>query len=456
MRMFRQIISRGFSSNTSAKQICIIGSGPAGFYFAQHALKAIPNVQVDMYEKLPVPFGLVRYGVAPDHPEVKNVIHTFTKTALNSNFRFIGNVSVGKDIPFSELCKSYHAVVLAYGCSEDCSLGIKGENLKNTLSARCFVGWYNGLPDNKDLEVDLSTESVAILGQGNVAVDVARILLTPIDILKKTDITNYAIEALSKSKIKTVYLVGRRGPLQVAFTIKEFREMTKLPDVKTLFKSEQLNDIESYVSDLPRARKRLTELMLKTHGSEQNGSKIFQPLFYRKPVEILGDSAVTGVKFSVNTIVDHLKGTVASSEQFENLPCGLVLRSIGYKATCPDEGIPFDTENGRIKDCPGVYSSGWINTGPVGVILSTMNNAFKQAALLAEDIATNKLNTSDTRPGYQHIGDILKKKGSVIVNFDGWQKIDKVEVERGEKLGKPREKIVSIEEMLKIGGQVPF
>ncbi|XP_073969327.1 NADPH:adrenodoxin oxidoreductase, mitochondrial isoform X2 [Rhodnius prolixus] len=455
--MFKSILIRGLCSlpNFSPKQVCIIGGGPAGFYFAQHILKAIPNVQVDMYEKLPVPFGLVRYGVAPDHPEVKNVISTFTKTASHPNFQFVGNVTMGKDIPFTEFCNSYHAVVLAYGCSEDCELGIKGEKLNNLISARCFVGWYNGLPDNKNLEVDLSSDSVSILGQGNVAMDVARILLTPVDVLKKTDISAHALDTLSSSNIRNAYLVGRRGPLQVAFTTKEFREMTKLPGVRTEFRSEQLKDIQQYVAELPRARKRLTELILKTQSTEQVGDKMFQPLFYRKPVAILGNASVSGVKFSINKIVNHKEGTVVSTDKFEEILCGLVLRSIGYKGICPDSNVPFDEKTGRIKDCPGVYSTGWINSGPVGVILSTMNNAYKQAAILTQDIASNRLDTSITKSGYTQIKALLNKKGLVTVSFDGWKKIDRVEVERGKAVGKPREKIVSIQEMLKIGGQTP-
>uniref|UniRef100_A0A0K8S6P9 FAD/NAD(P)-binding domain-containing protein n=1 Tax=Lygus hesperus TaxID=30085 RepID=A0A0K8S6P9_LYGHE len=253
-------------------KICIVGSGPAGFYFAQNVLKKAPDVTIDMLEKLPVPFGLVRYGVAPDHPEVKNVINTFEKVATNKNFKFHGNVTLGRDVKFSELRQAYHAVVLTYGCNEDRELGIPGENLSNVISARKFVGWYNGLPEDKDLEVDLSSETVVVLGQGNVAVDVSRILLSPIDSLKVTDITEYSLQALSLSKVKTVYLVGRRGPLQAAFTIKELREMTKLPGVQTLLQKEHFAGTEELIPNLPRARKRLSELLVATSLKEQKAA----------------------------------------------------------------------------------------------------------------------------------------------------------------------------------------
>ncbi|XP_014249112.1 NADPH:adrenodoxin oxidoreductase, mitochondrial [Cimex lectularius] len=434
------------------RRVCIVGSGPAGFYFAQHLFKGLPSVVVDMYEKLPVPFGLVRYGVAPDHPEVKNVINTFTKVASNPNFQFIGNTSVGKDIRFDDLTSAYHAVVLAYGCSEDLELGVKGENLENVISARRFVGWYNGLPEDKDLTVDFSSEDVVIIGQGNVAIDTARILLTPVDLLKKTDITSYALDALCKSCVKRVHLVGRRGPLQVAFTIKEFREMTKLPNVQTLFRNEQFDIDEDLINDLQRPRKRLTELMMKTVSTDQNGDKTFSPLFLRRPEEFLGDERVEGVKFVINTI-DNKTGIVTPTDNFENVECGMVLRSIGYKGICPDDAIPFDRKTGQAINSLGVYTSGWIGTGPTGVIISTMNNAFSQADALIQDIQSGKLDTSEAKPGYNFIKTILDANDVVTVSFEGWQRIDKVEVERGAKEGKPREKIVDIDELVEIGGE---
>lgn len=242
-----QIISRRYSTIDVGIQISIIGGGPAGFYAAQQLVKLLPAATVDIYERLPVPFGLVRYGVAPDHPEVKNVINTFTKTAKHPRVNFYGNITLGKDVYLKELRNAYHAVLLTYGAEEDRKLGIQGEDFENVISAREFVGWYNGVPDNKDLTVNLNGENVAVIGQGNVAVDVARILLTPIDKLKETDITEYSLQRLSDSKVKKVTLVGRRGPLQVAFTIKELREMLNLPNVSTVFNRDDFSGVDKII-----------------------------------------------------------------------------------------------------------------------------------------------------------------------------------------------------------------
>ncbi|XP_031700111.1 NADPH:adrenodoxin oxidoreductase, mitochondrial-like isoform X2 [Anarrhichthys ocellatus] len=213
-------------------KVCIVGSGPAGFYTAQHLIKARQDVEVDIYERLPVPFGLVRFGVAPDHPEVKNVINTFTQTARQSRCHFYGNVSVGTDVSVEELRHAYHAVILSYGAEGNRSMGVPGEDLAGVHAAKDFVGWYNGLPSCRELRPDLSCETAVILGQGNVALDVARVLLAPLDILKKTDITQPALEALAESQVRRVLIVGRRGPMQVACTIKELREMVNLPNTR--------------------------------------------------------------------------------------------------------------------------------------------------------------------------------------------------------------------------------
>ncbi|XP_059527120.1 NADPH:adrenodoxin oxidoreductase, mitochondrial isoform X2 [Myotis daubentonii] len=223
-----------FSTQEQTPQICVVGSGPAGFYTAQHLLKHHAQAHVDIYEKQLVPFGLVRFGVAPDHPEVKNVIHTFTQTALSERCAFHGNVVVGRDVTVPELREAYHAVVLSYGAEDHRALEIPGEELPGVFSARAFVGWYNGLPENRELAPDLSCDTAVILGQGNVALDVARILLTPPEQLEKTDITEASLGTLRQSQVKTVWIVGRRGPLQVAFTIKELREMIQLPGTRPI------------------------------------------------------------------------------------------------------------------------------------------------------------------------------------------------------------------------------
>ncbi|KNC80953.1 hypothetical protein SARC_06702 [Sphaeroforma arctica JP610] len=231
---------RTLSTQRAPLRVCVVGSGPGGFYTAQRLAKVIEDVEIDIFERLPVPYGLVRFGVAPDHPEVKNVIHHFDRLMTeNKKVRFLGNVNVGVDVTMGDLRKHYSAVVLAYGADDDKQFGIKGEDAQGVVSARSFVGWYNGAPEHAQLQVDLSkVESVVILGQGNVALDCARLLLAPVSELAKTDVCTHAVRALEKSSIRKVHIVGRRGPMQAAFTIKELREMTKLPDT-TVYMTER-------------------------------------------------------------------------------------------------------------------------------------------------------------------------------------------------------------------------
>ncbi|XP_075227253.1 NADPH:adrenodoxin oxidoreductase, mitochondrial [Lycorma delicatula] len=438
-------------------KVAIIGSGPAGFYAAQQLIKLNNEVVIDIYERLPVPFGLVRYGVAPDHPEVKNVINTFTKTAKHSRVNFIGNVKLGKDVSLSTLKEAYHAVILAYGADKDKEFGIPGENKPNVISARRFVGWYNGLPEDNTLLPNLNCEHVVVLGQGNVAVDVARILLTPVDILKKTDITQYALEALAQSRVKSVHLIGRRGPLQVAFTIKEFREMLRLPQVCTSFKTDQMAGVKEIIPKLVRPRKRLTELMVDAALKQNKGNadKMFYPLFLRSPVSILGSGDVTGVRLSVNTLEgsDFEKQTAVTTEKYEDLHCGMVLRSIGYQSTKADPDIPFDLKACKALPAPGIYSAGWLCTGPVGVILTTMSNAFEAGILVAKHIADKSIDVSQPKPGLDYVKQQLLQKGIQTVSFSDWERIDGVEIKRGKEVGKPREKITNVNEMLQIASQ---
>uniref|UniRef100_A0A3B3BUQ1 NADPH:adrenodoxin oxidoreductase, mitochondrial n=1 Tax=Oryzias melastigma TaxID=30732 RepID=A0A3B3BUQ1_ORYME len=304
---------KAFSSSTCPK-VCVVGGGPAGFYTAQHLIKARQDVQVDVYERLPVPFGLVRFGVAPDHPEVKNVINTFTQTAKHSRCSFYGNVNVGKDVSVGELLQAYHAVILSYGAEGNRSMGVPGEHLAGVYSAKDFVGWYNGLPSCRELNPDLSCDTAMVLGQGNVALDVARILLSPLDFLKKTDITQPALEALAASRVRRVWIVGRRGPMQVACTIKELREMATLPGTRPEMTPADFEGVRDALKDLPRPRKRLTELMMKTAleppGEKERerwsgASRVWGFRFFRSPVEVLADSGgkkVAAVRLAVNKL----------------------------------------------------------------------------------------------------------------------------------------------------------
>ncbi|KAI2584920.1 ferredoxin reductase [Homo sapiens] len=502
-----------FSTQEKTPQICVVGSGPAGFYTAQHLLKRVealcsqprvlnspalsgegedlgasqplsldptschpvpqqhPQAHVDIYEKQPVPFGLVRFGVAPDHPEVKNVINTFTQTAHSGRCAFWGNVEVGRDVTVPELREAYHAVVLSYGAEDHRALEIPGEELPGVCSARAFVGWYNGLPENQELEPDLSCDTAVILGQGNVALDVARILLTPPEHLERTDITKAALGVLRQSRVKTVWLVGRRGPLQVAFTIKELREMIQLPGARPILDPVDFLGLQDKIKEVPRPRKRLTELLLRTAtekpgpaeaARQASASRAWGLRFFRSPQQVLPSPdgrRAAGVRLAVTRLegVDEATRAVPTGDM-EDLPCGLVLSSIGYKSRPVDPSVPFDSKlgvipnvEGRVMDVPGLYCSGWVKRGPTGVIATTMTDSFLTGQMLLQDLKAGLL-PSGPRPGYAAIQALLSSRGVRPVSFSDWEKLDAEEVARGQGTGKPREKLVDPQEMLRLLG----
>ncbi|XP_054832907.1 NADPH:adrenodoxin oxidoreductase, mitochondrial [Eublepharis macularius] len=466
-------IKRLLSTDELGPRICIVGSGPAGFYTAQHLLKHHRLAEVDIYEKLPVPFGLVRFGVAPDHPEVKNVINTFTQTARSDRCSYYGNVTVGKDITVKELQKAYHAVILSYGAEDNRTLGIPGEDLAGVYTARAFVGWYNGLPENRDLKPDLSSETAVILGHGNVALDVARILLSPLEILRKTDITEDSLAVLARSKVKRVRLIGRRGPLQAAFTIKELREMINLPSVRPLLDPADFKGLGDAIRDVPRPRRRLTELMVKTAleepGEEVAGrwasaSREWSLKFLRSPLEVL--PATDGKRArAIRMAVTRLEGSGETAKavptgEVEDVLCGLILSSIGYRSLPVDPAVPFDSKqgiipnsSGRVLGAPGLYCSGWVKRGPVGVIITTMNDSFDTAQSVLEDLQSGALDVSKAKGGFELVRSVLKSRGICPVSFSDWEKIDAAEMARGKLGGKPREKIVDPQEMLQLIGR---
>ncbi|XP_029933660.1 NADPH:adrenodoxin oxidoreductase, mitochondrial [Myripristis murdjan] len=456
--------------SSCSPKVCIVGAGPAGFYTAQHLIKSRQDVEVDIYERLPVPFGLVRFGVAPDHPEVKNVINTFTQTAQHSRCSFYGNVNVGTDVSVKELQQAYHAVVLSYGAEGNRRMGVPGEDLAGVHAAKDFVGWYNGLPDNRKLHPDLSCETAVILGQGNVALDVARILLSPMDMLKKTDITQPALDLLAESRIRRVLIVGRRGPMQIACTIKEVREMVNLPDTRPEMVAADFKGIAEAVKEVPRPRKRLTELLLKTaldvptekeQEKRSKASRVWGFRFFRSPVEVLPApdlSRAAAIRLAVNRLEGSGEGASAvPTGEVEDVPCGLVISSIGYKSLPIDPLLPFDSRKaivpntmGRVQKTAGVYCSGWLKTGPTGVIGTTMNNSFDTARALLEDMDSGALDVSSAKPGSQGVTPLLEKRGVKPVEFSDWEKIDNEEIKRGVAMGKPREKLLSVDEMLHV------
>ncbi|CAG7725295.1 unnamed protein product [Allacma fusca] len=409
------------------KHVCVIGSGPGGLYAAQHLIKH-GSMKVDVYERLPVPFGLVRYGVAPDHPEVKNVVNSFNKVLSHPNVRFRGNVTIGEDVNLNQLMEAYDAVLLSYGSSEDRKLNIPGEEF--VTSARQFVGWYNGLPENSNLQFDLSnSETAFIVGQGNVALDVARILLSPIDKLAKTDIASHALETLSKSRIKRVSVIGRRGPLQVSFTIKELRELIGI--CPTQFREDDFYGIN--VDELPRPKKRLVELMINTSKIPLAiHDKYWTLEFLRSPLQITKDNNLK-VKFALNQLQNEK--VVPVGEEIRN--CDIVFRSVGYQGKILFPELPWDERSSIIpnvegKVSEGIYVTGWLKTGPRGVILNTMSDAFAVAGQILKDLES----PSSSKPGL----DLNLKKR--ITSYEDYMKIIEYEKSNG--------KVTSVQKMLEI------
>jgi ferredoxin/flavodoxin---NADP+ reductase len=442
-------------------RVAIVGSGPSGFYAAEALLKQGINVKVDMFEKLPVPYGLVRYGVAPDHLKIKNVIKIFEKIAGNPKFSFLGNVIVGKNISVIELNKFYDAVIFAYGAESDRHLGINGEDLVGSYTATEFVAWYNGHPDFQDHRFDFSNEIAVIVGNGNVAMDVARILCKTPEELKNTDITQNALNALAESRIKEVHIYGRRGPVQAAFTAPEIREMGELADCYPVVNPQELQLIEASQKELTdpanAGRKKNYEIMQSFLSIEPHGRKRkFVLHFGRSPVEIIGKGRVQKVKFEINKMEgEPNRQKVRGTGKFEEIDCGIFFRSVGYTGT-PIKGLPFSAEagvvpnhSGRVMDSEqiftGWYVSGWIKRGPTGVIGTNKPDAEETVKSLLEDI--ERLNPCEIPDTGKLVG-FLEDREVRVVTFDDWKKIDLAEVERGAKLGKPREKFTRVTGML--------
>jgi ferredoxin--NADP+ reductase len=444
-------------------RVAIVGSGPSGFYTAECLLKQNLNIKVDMFDKLPVPFGLVRYGVAPDHLKIKNVTKVFEKTASNPQFSFLGNVAVGKNISVIELNKFYDAVVFAYGAESDRHLGVLGEDLSGSYTATEFVAWYNGHPDFQDRHFDFSHEVAVIVGNGNVAMDVARILCKTSEELKNTDITQNALDVLAESKIKEVHMYGRRGPVQAAFTALEIREMGELADCYPVLNPQDLQLIEASQKELEdpanAGRKKNYEIMQHFLSIDPNGRKRkFVLHFGRSPVEITGEGRVQKVKFEINKMTgEPNRQKVRGTGQFEEIECGAFFRSVGYTGI-PIKGLPFSVQagivpnhSGRVMDSEqiftGWYVAGWIKRGAVGVIGTNKPDAEETVKAILEDI--EHLNPCET-PDSKELIKFLKDREVKVVTFEDWKKIDAAEILQGTKLGKPREKFAQIPAMLSV------
>ena len=448
-------------------RVAIVGSGPSGFYAAEHLQKKVPGVEIDMFDRLPTPYGLVRGGVAPDHPKIKSVTRMYERIAAHAGFRFLGNVRIGGSIDHSELYALYDAVIYASGAQTDRHLGIPGEELAGSHAATEFVGWYNGHPDYRDRRFELASTSAVIVGMGNVAMDVTRILASSMDELTPTDISRHALEELRASKVETIYVLGRRGPAQAAFTNPELKELGELAEADVVVDARELELDEHSAHQLSGHEDRTAEKNLHTlhqfAGRTPSGRKRRIVLrFLVSPVEIVGSNRVEGVKISRNRLVRAPQGELRAEATgaTETLPAGLIFRSVGYKGVAIP-GLPFDQRagvipnvGGRVLVAPGamemlagVYAVGWIKRGPSGVIGTNKPDSAETIDLLLEDVASGTL-VPKTRGNRAAVDQLLHARGVQVVSFADWQKLDSLEQAAGKSRGAPREKFTRISEML--------
>jgi ferredoxin--NADP+ reductase len=450
------------------KRAAIIGAGPSGFYAADQLLKA--GFEVDLYDALPTPFGLVRAGVAPDHPKIKSVTRVYAKTATHEAFRFFGAVTLGAEVSREDLLARYHAVVYAIGTSTDNRLGIAGEDRPGSHPATAFVAWYNGHPYFSDQMFDLNGGRAVVVGNGNVAIDVARMLVLDPGELAPTDTADHAIDAFGTAGVTEVVLLGRRGPAQAAFTNPELRELGELGRADVIVDPAQLEGVE-VPEDGDSTKRRNVEILRDYAQREPAGkSHRLELRFLRSPVEILGEGEngpVTGVRVGINRLVHSADGRVSAEPTGEEeiIECGLVLRSIGYRGERL-AGIPFDERRGLIRNdggrvvgddgqpCPGEYVVGWIKRGPSGVIGTNKKDAADTVARIVEDAETDRLG----RPDAEHataeaIEEWLTERMPGHVTWQGWEMIDAHEASLGEPLGRPRVKLVALEELIRTAGR---
>jgi len=430
--------------------VAIVGAGPGGFYTAAALVKLGLECRIDLIEALPTPFGLIRGGVAPDHQSTKAVSKAFARTARDPHVRYYGNVEVGRDLTLDELRGMYDAVVLALGAPVDRGLGIPGADKRGVYGAAAFVGWYNGHPDFRDLDPDLDTAAVAVIGNGNVAIDVARVLVkTPAE-MASSDLADHAAEAIRAAPIADVYVIGRRGPAEAKFTNKELAELGELEECVALAEAAQLPDaVDGEMSDRDR---RLREKNLATlrqfaaHDPSDKGKRL-RFVFCAKPLKVLGGARVEGLRLE-RTRVERGRA-VDTGETFE-VPCGLIVSAIGYRMH-PIAGVPMDesgthvaNRDGRVAE--GLYVAGWARRGPTGVIGTNKADGDAVAEHIRDDIAQGR------RPGRAALEALLAGRGVRWVGFAEWELIDAAETAAAPP-GAPRRKLVRVEDMLALLGQ---
>ncbi len=456
-------------SHVSPLRVAIVGSGPAAFYVAEHLIKRLgEGVAIDMFERLPAPFGLVRFGVAPDHQKIKNVTKVFEKIAQRPGFRFFGNVEYGRHVGLDDLERFYHQICFATGAQTDRPLGIPGEELAGSHAATEFVAWYNGHPDYRECSFDLSARRVAVVGVGNVAVDVARVLCRTTDELATTDIADHALEALSESRVEEVVMLGRRGPAQAAFTNPEIRELAELEGADLVVRADEME-----LDELSRAQveesgsrdllKKL-EILQGVVGREPAGKPRRLTLrFLVSPVELIGEAGgrVTSMRITRNRLVAGRGGKLRAEPtgETEVLDVGLVFRSVGYRGV-EIAGVPFHdgwgivpNEAGRITcedgsgSLAGLYVSGWIKRGPSGVIGTNKPDAGETVASMMEDLESGAV-PSPPEPDPGAALRLVQERQPDYVSYESWKLLDELEVAKGRESGRPRVKYATVEEML--------
>jgi ferredoxin--NADP+ reductase len=450
-------------------RVAIVGAGPAGYYAAEHLLRRSDLVvEVDMFDRLPTPYGLVRAGVAPDHQKIKAVTAAFDKIAAHPRFRFFGGVELGKDVSVGDLRAHYHQIVYTTGAQTDRRMGIPGEDLAGSHPATEFVAWYNGHPDYRDCRFDLSQERVAVVGVGNVAVDVARILCRTPEELAKTDIADHALEALRQSRVKEVYLLGRRGAAQAAFTNPEIKELGELDGADIVVRPNEVEldplSREALEKSGDRAGTKKVEI-LQSYAQRPTSGKPRRLVlrFLVSPTALLDDGrgAIGGIRLVRNRLLASATGTIQAqaTDEVEELPVGLVFRSVGYRGV-QLPGVPFDekwgvvlNEKGRVLDpdtkqpLPGEYTAGWIKRGPTGVIGTNKPDAAETVTAMLEDLAAGQT-LDPAEPDPDAVERLVRERRPDYIAYGDWLRLNKLEIARGQARGCPRVKFTRVHEML--------
>lgn len=448
-------------------RVAIIGAGPAGFYAADALIKQKDLVcQIDFFNRLPTPYGLVREGVAPDHESIKAVTRVYDKVAAAPNVRYFGNVTFGRDIFHEDVKQLYDQIIYAVGAQSDRKMGITGEDLDGSFPATIFVGWFNGHPDYRDLTFNLSHERVLVVGNGNVAMDVARILAADPEYLAKTDIADHALEALRKSKVREIVMLGRRGPAQAAFTNPELKEFGELDGVDVIIDPTEMEldpVSEASLADDKTARRNVELMRTYSEGGSTGAPRRIVMRFLVSPVGVIGSgNRVAAVTIERNQLKQAADGSLKAmgTGNYETLQCGMILRSVGYRGS-PIPGVPFSDSSGTIPNVagrvfqdrdevlPGEYVVGWAKRGPSGIIGTNKPDSVSTVAAMIEDIPDLE-GIADENRDLGAIENLLRSRNIDFVTYADWQILDAYETAAGAAQGRPRVKVTSVAEMMEI------